>query len=375
MIANSRKLSIYVHWPFCKTKCPYCNFNSHARIVVQHDQWEDAFLKEIEFLHTLIENKKITSIFFGGGTPSLMKPKTVDVILKKINFLAEFCEDIEITLEANPNSIERKKFIEFKAAGINRISIGIQSFNNHNLKFLGRLHRTYDSLKALEVARSVFKNYSFDLMYCLPNQKVIEWEKELNTVLQYIDYHISCYQLTIDKGTNFFLDLRSNIFNMPQEQIAIQMYILTHDILQSHGIHQYEISNYSRSGYSCRHNVNYWRLNNYVGIGPGAHSRYYYNDCIYSTINYYDPKKWYQYLRNNKYPLQHKKKLTQNAQLFDKLTMGLRLNQGVPISYISNTNAIKALIKDDFLTMNTSNLVACTLKGRLILNYLIKKLI
>ncbi len=375
MIKKSEELSIYIHWPFCETKCPYCDFNSHESSVIHHDKWEKAFLKEIELNKELIKNREIKSIFFGGGTPSLMKPQTINSILKKLNSLGRFCRNIEITLEANPNSIERKKFNDFKFSGINRVSIGIQSFNNNNLKFLGRSHSSYDALKALEIARTVFNNYSFDLMYCLPSQKVIEWEKELNEAIQYIDYHISCYLLTIEKGTRFFQDFRSNVFRMPKESIAIQMYTLTSDILESHGINQYEISNYSKSGYESKHNINYWRLSNYIGIGPGAHGRYYCDNETYSTINYYTPQKWYEHLVNNKSPLQSKRKLTENEQLLDKLTMGLRLNKGIDQSYITNIKAMKEMINDGFLEMRTNNLINCTLKGRLILNHLIEKLV
>ena len=184
MISQPKELSIYVHWPFCKTKCPYCDFNSHESTIINHDIWEKAFLKEIEFNKELISSRIVKSVFFGGGTPSLMKPRTINLILRQLNSLAEFCKNIEITLEANPNSIDRKNFNNFKSSGVNRVSIGIQSFNSKNLKFLGRSHSSYDSLKALEIAKTIFNNYSFDLMYCLPNQKVIEWEEELNKAVK-----------------------------------------------------------------------------------------------------------------------------------------------------------------------------------------------
>ena len=220
MSDQSDELAIYIHWPFCKTKCPYCDFNSHENFAIQHDSWKKAYLNEIELNRDLIEGKKIKSIFFGGGTPSLMASDTINSILNKICNLSNFSNDIEITLEANPNSIEREYFKDFKSAGINRVSVGIQSFNNDNLKFLGRSHSSYDALKAIEFAREVFDNYSFDLMYCLPNQMVNEWENELNEAIKYIDYHISCYQLTIEKGTQFFNASRSKEFQMPGEEIS-----------------------------------------------------------------------------------------------------------------------------------------------------------
>lgn len=228
------------------------------------------YLAEIELNKDLIQNKKIKSIFFGGGTPSLMKPNTVDSIINKISSITDFSNDIEITLEANPNSVDRERFRDFKSCGVNRVSIGIQSIRDSNLKFLGRSHSQYDALKAIEFAREIFDNYSFDLMYCLPGQQINEWESELNEVLKYVDYHISCYQLTIEKSTKFFNALRAEEFQMPNEEISIAMYKATYDILKLHGIKQYEISNYSRAGYECKHNLSYWELGSYIGLGPGA---------------------------------------------------------------------------------------------------------
>lgn len=369
------ELSIYIHWPFCKTKCPYCDFNSHENFAIQHDSWKKAYLNEIELNQDLIKGKKIKSIFFGGGTPSLMMSDTINSILKKICNFANFPNNIEITLEANPNSIEREHFKNFKSAGINRVSVGIQSLNNSNLKFLGRSHSSYDALKAIEFARGIFDNYSFDLMYCLPNQMVNEWENELNEAIKYIDYHISCYQLTIEKGTQFFNASRSKEFQMPDEEISIKMYEATYNILKSHGINQYEISNYSKPGYECKHNLSYWKLDNYIGIGPGAHGRYALDKKIYYTINYYDPKKWFEHTDKFQSPIQSRKEITQKQQIIDSLTMGLRLNQGMHKSNIPNLTSMSDLIKGGFLIKSKNDHVKSTLKGRLVLNTIIEKLL
>ena len=375
MNSQSNELSIYIHWPFCKTKCPYCDFNSHESDYIEHDSWKKSYLAEIELNKDLIQNKKIKSIFFGGGTPSLMKPDTVNSIINKISGITDFSNNIEITLEANPNSVDRERFKNFKSCGINRISIGIQSIRDNNLKFLGRSHSQYDALKAIEFAREIFDNYSFDLMYCLPGQQINEWESELNEVLKYVDYHISCYQLTIEKSTKFFNALRAEEFQMPNEEISIAMYKATYDILKLHEIKQYEISNYSRAGYECKHNLSYWKLGSYIGLGPGAHGRYIFDNKIYYTINYYNPQKWVKYVDAYKFPIQDKKWISNKQNMMDVLTMGLRLNKGVHESAITNLKSMNDLITKGFLVKGKNNYIKSTIKGRLVLNTIIQMLI
>ncbi|WP_236870204.1 radical SAM family heme chaperone HemW [Candidatus Bandiella numerosa] len=375
MNSQSNELSIYIHWPFCKTKCPYCDFNSHENDYIEHDSWKKSYLNEIELNKDLIKNKKIRSIFFGGGTPSLMKPNTVDSIINKISSITDFSNNIEITLEANPNSVDRERFRDFKSCGINRVSIGIQSIRDNNLKFLGRSHSQYDALKAIEFAREIFDNYSFDLMYCLPGQQINEWESELNEVLKYVDYHISCYQLTIEKSTKFFNALRAEEFQMPNEEISIAMYKATYDILKLREIKQYEISNYSRAGYECKHNLSYWELGSYIGLGPGAHGRYIFDNKIYYTINYYNPQKWLKYVDTYKFPIQDKKEISNKQNMMDVLTMGLRLNKGIHASAITNLKSMNDLITKGFLVKGKNNYIKSTIKGRLVLNTIIQMLI
>jgi len=332
MNSQSNELSIYIHWPFCKTKCPYCDFNSHESDYIEHDSWKKSYLTEIELNKDLIQNKKIKSIFFGGGTPSLMKPDTVNSIINKISGITDFSNNIEITLEANPNSVDRERFKNFKSCGINRVSIGIQSIRDNNLKFLGRSHSQYDALKAIEFAREIFDNYSFDLMYCLPGQQINEWESELNEVLKYVDYHISCYQLTIEKSTKFFNALRAEEFH-------------------------------------------YWELGSYIGLGPGAHGRYIFDNKIYYTINYYNPQKWLKYVDAYKFPIQDKKWISNKQNMMDVLTMGLRLNKGVHESAITNLKSMNDLITKGFLVKGKNNYIKSTIKGRLVLNTIIQMLI
>ncbi len=370
----TKDLSIYIHWPFCKTKCPYCDFNSHENDSIEHDLWQDAYLSEIELYSEIIANRKIKTIFFGGGTPSLMKPKTIDAILNKFASKAKFSDNVEITLEANPNSIEREKFRSFKDAGINRVSIGVQSFENKNLKFLGRSHSNQDAIKAIEIARDVFTNYSFDLMYALPNQTLEEWENELRLALQYVSCHISCYQLTIEKGTQFFNSHKQRQFFMLDEETSAKIYESTHDILQANGIEQYEISNYAKPGLECQHNIVYWKLRDYIGIGPGAHGRYVCNDKIFSTINFYNPTKWRENLKDNQSPMQSKKELNTDENEVEKLVMGLRLSEGIEMKWVPNKKTAQALITDGFLELN-NGLLATTLKGRLVLNAILEKLL
>ncbi len=310
-----------------------------------------------------------------GGTPSLMKPDTVNSIINKISGITDFSNNIEITLEANPNSVDRERFKNFKSCGINRVSIGIQSIRDNNLEFLGRSHSQYDALKAIEFAREIFDNYSFDLMYCLPGQQINEWESELNEVLKYVDYHISCYQLTIEKSTKFFNALRAEEFQMPNEEISIAMYKATYAILKLHEIKQYEISNYSRAGYECKHNLSYWELGSYIGLGPGAHGRYIFDNKIYYTINYYNPQKWLKYVDTYKLPIQDKKEISNKQNMMDVLTMGLRLNKGVHESAITNLKSMNDLITKGFLVKGKNDYIKSTIKGRLVLNTIIQMLI
>jgi putative oxygen-independent coproporphyrinogen III oxidase len=305
--------SLYIHWPFCESKCPYCDFNSHVSDSIQYDKWLTAYLREIEYYSRKLKNYpsslrkqgpsgsaneinkiktstkqldsrlrgkdklggelEIDSIFFGGGTPSLMKPEMIKALLDKVRKEFTVKDNIEITLEANPSSFETEKFKDFKAAGINRVSIGVQSFDENNLKFLGRKHDKKQAIHAIEQAGKIFGNFSFDLIYALPSQNLDNWGKELDYALSFGSPHISLYQLTIEKGTPFYADYHKGKFKLPEEELQTDLYLLTLEKCKAKGLERYEISNFAKRGYESQHNMNYWLQNDYIGIGPGAHGR------------------------------------------------------------------------------------------------------
>ncbi len=271
-----KDLSIYIHYPFCKSKCPYCDFNSHVRDQVDYDKFLKAYEKELEFFSARINHTKVKTIFFGGGTPSLMPISLVDGILKKIGQLWQIDANCEITLEANPTSSESAKFQDLKNIGVNRLSIGIQALNDSDLKFLGREHSSLEAIKTIENAVKIFDNFSFDLIYARPNQTLQNWKKELETAINFGTKHLSLYQLTIEKGTKFFSQFARGDFEMPNENLAAEFYDLTNEITAKNGFENYEISNYCRQNYSCKHNLVYWQGDDYIGIGAGAHSRVYF---------------------------------------------------------------------------------------------------
>ena len=266
-------LSIYIHWPFCKKKCPYCDFNSHVRETVDYDRWQRALLRELETQSARVLEREVVSIFFGGGTPSLMPPSIVDALLKRISDLWKMSPTCEITLEANPTSTESENFTALRSAGINRVSLGVQSLRDEELKFLGREHSAKEALKAVELAASIFDRYSFDLIYARPHQTVQTWEAELREALTYAGDHLSLYQLTIEEETPFARVYAKGGFELPDEDTAADLYELTAALCAEKNLHAYEISNYAKPGHECRHNLAYWKGDEYLGIGPGAHGR------------------------------------------------------------------------------------------------------
>ena len=326
---NAKNISIYIHWPFCASKCPYCDFNSHIFEKIDYSAWEKAYIEDLEKFAYLFQEKSITSIFFGGGTPSLMPPRIAASILSKISQIAYISKDTEITLEANPNSVESSKFLSFKDTGINRISIGIQSFNNQDLKFLGRKHSSKEALQALEVASKYFDNYSFDLIYGLPNQTLKTWHKELELALTFASKHISLYQLTIEKGTTFYSMHKKKQFILPDQELASSLYDLTNDMLAIKGFRRYEVSNYAQKGFESKHNLNYWQYGDYLGIGPGAHSRVSFMDEGMSHTQaaemIYKPDNWL----NSDNRLRNVEILSQQDMAKEIIMMGLRLTDGM----------------------------------------------
>ena len=370
---NLNTLSIYIHWPFCKSKCPYCDFNSHVREQIDQKQFLDAYLKEILYYKNLFQNAKINSIFFGGGTPTLAESWVIVSILEKLYTLFEFAEDIEITIEANPNSVEVEKFQDLKKAGINRVSIGIQSFNEKHLKFLRRNHSNLEAMKAVEAAAKVFKNYSFDLIYALPNQSLSEWEEELKYSLQHVKHHISLYQLTIEKGTNFYTEYKENKFQMPSDEQQLDFYNITQQITGEHNLLAYEISNHAKKGFECKHNLTYWNYRDYIAIGPGACGKFQENGNFVSTVNEYLPEKWQSLILANGNGQKSKTLLSATDLIKEKIMMGLRLVSGIKYELLEENKYYSELIDLGLLAKN-GGMVACTTSGQVLLNGIISKL-
>ena len=376
-------LAIYIHWPFCKSKCPYCDFNSHVRENIDEQRLNKAYMTSVDYYSDYLKNKRITSIFYGGGTPTLMPPVIVSNIIEKIASYADLSSDIEITLEANPTSTEAKKLLDFKNAGINRLSLGIQSLIDKDLKFLGREHSANEAINAIKAAQ-IFENYSFDLIYGRPNQTLNDWEKELNNALNFTANHLSLYQLTIEKGTSFYNDHKSGKFIMPDNESLADFYELTNHIMVKNNFNCYEISNYATTGYESKHNMAYWRYKNYLGLGAGAHSRI--NDNSGSTkaiMMIHSPEYWLESVENKKAGVQSQTTLSQKEILDEFILMGLRLSEGI------NINRLKEIAKKDFLAIKNNidkytklsmletegDFIKTSNKGKFLLNMLTEKIL
>lgn len=328
--------ALYIHWPYCASKCPYCDFNSHVAQTIDHAAWRDAYAREMAYYAELTKGRTITSIFFGGGTPSLMEPQTVAHVIDTAQKLWRFSNSCEITLEANPTSIEIDKFRAFRSAGVNRVSVGVQSFDNDQLKFLGRQHDAGEAIKAIDTARTVFDRYSFDLIYARPQQTPEAWEKELVQALHYAGDHLSLYQLTIEPNTAFHTQYQRGDFTIPIDEEAGVLYELTQDIMGAHGLPAYEISNHARPGQESLHNLTYWRYGDYVGIGPGAHGRLTLESQKFATRGHRAPDIWLKQTAdkgNGAHPFEE---IAPRARLEEALMMGLRLQEGVPVSRLSD---------------------------------------
>ena len=361
--------ALYIHWPFCLSKCPYCDFNSHVRERFDEHDWERAYLKVLDQHAGLYPKGSLKSVFFGGGTPSLMSPKLVEKVLAKVNDL--WGSPKEITLEANPNSVEVSKFEAFKSAGVNRISVGIQSFNDEDLKFLGRQHSAKEGLAALEIASRVFDNFTFDLIYARPNQTLEMWNQELNQALEWRSPHLSLYQLTIEPGTAFEKLYNRGDFKLPDEDLAADLYELTREQTALKGLLDYEVSNYAKPGFESLHNLAYWEYQDYVGIGPGAHGRITERAQKFATKQYKTPEKWLKKaLEGDSY--EEKTELSLESQNLERLLMGLRLKKGITWPY---SKKIETLVFEN-LAFYKEGVLSLSPEGRLktnsVLEYLVK---
>lgn len=375
-----KNLGVYIHWPFCVSKCPYCDFNSHIRRSIDEDAWCKAILTELDYYFEKTSDYQLMSIFFGGGTPSLMAPQTVEKIIRFITKKWSFEKFPEITLEANPNSVEVEKFHVLKDAGVNRISLGIQSLRAENLKFLGRSHSLMEAKKAIETAHHVFSNFSFDLIYALPKQTLHDWENELLEALTFSSKHLSLYQLTIEQGTPFYKQYHRGDWSIPSHQQAADFYIRTQEIMNDYHLSAYEISNHARVDFECRHNLIYWCYQTFLGIGPGAHGRIIEKNMALATQNYKAPKKWLDCVANKKNGCEEELVLTQQEMFEEKVLMGLRLNKSFYFypedEQFLNIKNLNFLHQEGFLQFDEDQRQICVLqKGRFVLNEVIKKIL
>lgn len=321
---------LYLHWPFCASKCPYCDFNSHVAAEIDQNRWNRAYLAEIERVGQETEGRVLNSVFFGGGTPSLMDPELVQAILDKVRTTWRFANDIEITLEANPSSIESGRFRAYSEAGVNRVSMGMQALNDTDLQRLGRLHSVAEGRRAFDIARSVFDRVSFDLIYARQDQTIDVWRKELTEALSMAIDHLSLYQLTIEDGTAFGArHAAGKLRGLPEDEAAADMYLLTQEICDAHGMPAYEVSNHARDGAESRHNLIYWHYGDYAGIGPGAHGRLTLNGGRRATDTPKNPAAWLEAVERNGSGKLPRVALPQGEQAIEYLLFGLRLAEGI----------------------------------------------
>ena len=328
--ATPEAFGVYVHWPFCLSKCPYCDFNSHVRHApIDEDRFARAFAREIATTAARVSDREVTSIFLGGGTPSLMQPKTVGAILDAIGKNWRVASEVEITLEANPTSVEATRFAGYRAAGVNRVSLGVQALDDASLKALGRLHTAREALDAVAIARRSFERYSFDLIYARPDQTVQMWAEELKRAILEAAEHLSLYQLTIEEDTPFFGLHRAGKLKTPDEALARTLYDVTQEICEAAGLPAYEISNHARRGAECRHNLVYWRGQQYAGIGPGAHGRLDFDRTRHAISNEKRPEAWLMRVEASGHGVVTDDCLNGEERADEFLLMGLRLAEGI----------------------------------------------
>lgn len=322
---DTEPVALYVHWPFCVTKCPYCDFNSHVREAVDQDNWRDALLADLAFEAARLPGRRLASIFFGGGTPSLMPPATVAAVIEAATRYWAPEADLEITLEANPSSVEAARFAGFAAAGVNRLSLGVQALDDAALRLLGRPHDLAAALAALDVAQTTFRRVSFDLIYDRPGMTREAWAAELAQALAFGTDHLSLYQLTIEPGTRFAALFARGDLVLPDEETSADLFAITQDMTAAAGIPAYEISNHARPGQQSRHNLTYWRYGDYAGIGPGAHGR----RAGMATLRRKKPEPWLAGVREAGHGLESETALTPAERATEALVMGLRLAEGL----------------------------------------------
>ncbi len=377
-------LAVYIHWPFCRTKCPYCDFNSHVRDRVDLARWTKALLADLDHHAALMPGREVGSVFFGGGTPSLMPPETVAALLERLRSQWDVAADLEVTLEANPNSAEAARFRAFAAAGVNRLSLGVQALDPAALRLLGRAHDRDEAIAAIEHARGSFPRFSFDLIYARPGQSLAAWRRELDEALALAGDHLSLYQLTIEPGTAFATLERRGELVAPAEEDAAALFETTQNRLAAHSLPAYEISNHARPGAECRHNLAYWRYEDYVGVGPGAHGRLTRDDMKYATRQRRTPESWLAAVEKAGTGIEEMTAIDRDSAVEEMLMMGLRLTEGVARARLERAaghdaetlfgDNLAPLVEGGFLTLDRDRLVA-TPTGRQRLNAVLAALL
>ncbi len=349
-----RPLAIYMHWPFCLAKCPYCDFNSHVRESVPQDRWRAAMLRELDTMAKRIGSHwQVSSIFFGGGTPSLMPTETVDALISRTRELWNHTDNCEITLEANPTSSEASKFRGFRDAGVNRVSLGVQSLREDALKFLGREHSAKEAVAAVKLAADIFPRYSLDLIYARPNQDPKDWKQELKQALTLIRGHISLYQLTMEQGTAFYPRYQRGDIILPPEDTAVELYEMTRDLCAHHGLHAYEISNYAKTGQESRHNLAYWQGDTYLGVGAGAHGRILNLDGQWvATSTLKSPERWLEQVEREGHGIELEHIIPPAERAEELLLTGLRLKSGIIKAHFESSCgiALDSILDHDAIT-------------------------
>lgn len=381
--------AVYVHWPFCAAKCPYCDFNSHVRLKgVDEARFAKGFAREMASMRQWTGSRKATSVFIGGGTPSLMSPQTVGSLLESIDSYWPIADEAEITMEANPSSVEADRFRGYRSAGVNRLSLGVQALDDNELKRLGRIHNVKQARYAIELARAIFPRLSFDMIYARPNQTLQSWKSELEEAIGLAADHLSLYQLTIEEGTAFHRLYAAGKLQLPEPELSADLYELTQEVTEKHGLPAYEISNHAAPDAQSRHNLIYWRYQQYVGIGPGAHGRFipvaddtYPPNTRLVTITEKIPERWLEMVEHQGHGIVEEEHLTSAEQAEEMLLMGLRLQEGLDLvryeklaGHELDRNAIANLQQEGLIETAGNTHICATRKGRIVLNHIISEL-
>lgn len=368
---------LYLHWPFCQAKCPYCDFNSHVTARIDHGRWRNAYLAELDRAAAETPDRVLSTVFLGGGTPSLMPASLVDAILERVHRNWRCANDLEVTIEANPTSSEAERFAGYAKAGVNRLSLGVQALNDADLKALGRLHSVDEALRALDLARTNFERVSFDLIYARQDQSLSDWRQELGRALSMKPSHLSLYQLTIEDGTAFGdRHARGRLRGLPDEDLGADLWEVTQRMTDAAGLPGYEISNHAAPSAEARHNLIYWRSGDWFGIGPGAHGRLTLNGARWSTEAPRAPGAWLAAIEADEVIVEQRQELTAHQTLEERLLMGLRLRKGIPWSDVKSvlSNNISELSSNGLLSTANETL-KLTAKGRPLLNAVLRQLL